>query len=87
LFQIPLVPYTNARKSSSFNVLPNDDTYQKNIFFPTLHPKTPQIQLNQPFNLIISHTVPFIHKLPTTFLPPFKSTLEQPKPPHVLIHL
>ena len=56
VFQIALVGYTNAGKSSWFNVLANRRP-MKNILFATLDPKTRQIQVNEGFNLIISDTV------------------------------
>lgn len=87
VFQIALVGYTNAGKSSWFNVLANEETYEKNILFATLDPKTRQIQVNEGFNLIISDTVGFIQKLPTTLVAAFKSTLEEAKGADVLMHV
>ena len=51
----------------------------KGFTFATLDPKTRQIQINEGFNLIISDTVGFIQKLPTTLIAAFKSTLEDKK--------
>ncbi|HHO5732597.1 TPA: GTPase HflX [Staphylococcus aureus] len=68
VFQVALVGYTNAGKSSWFNVLANEETYEKDQLFATLDPKTRQIQINDGFNLIISDTVGFIQKLPTTLI-------------------
>lgn len=87
VFQIALVGYTNAGKSSWFNVLANEETYEKNILFATLDPKTRQIQVNEGFNLIISDTVGFIQKLPTTLVAAFKSTLEEAKGADILMHV
>ena len=79
VFQIALVGYTNAGKSSWFNVLSGEETFEKDFIFATLDPKTRQIQINEGFNLIISNTVGFIQKLPTTLIAAFKSTLEEAK--------
>ncbi|MFM1635959.1 GTPase HflX [Staphylococcus epidermidis] len=87
VFQIALVGYTNAGKSSWFNVLANEETYEKNILFATLDPKTRQIRVNEGFNLIISDTVGFIQKLPTTLVAAFKSTLEEAKGADILMHV
>ena len=87
VFQIALVGYTNAGKSSWFNVLANEETYEKNLLFATLDPKTRQIQINEGFNLIISDTVGFIQKLPTTLVAAFKSTLEEAKGADLLLHV
>src|SRR5699024_12452274 len=49
--------------------------------------KTRQIQINEGFNLIISDTVGFIQKLPTTLIAAFKSTLEEAKNADLLLHV
>lgn len=87
VFQVALVGYTNAGKSSWFNVLANEETYEKDQLFATLDPKTRQIQINDGFNLIISDTVGFIQKLPTTLIAAFKSTLEEAKGADLLVHV
>lgn len=87
VFQVALVGYTNAGKSSWFNVLANEETYEKDLLFATLDPKTRQIQINEGFNLIISDTVGFIQKLPTTLVAAFKSTLEETKDADLLLHV
>ncbi|HDT6960633.1 TPA: GTPase HflX [Staphylococcus aureus] len=87
VFQVALVGYTNAGKSSWFNVLANEETYEKDQLFATLDPKTRQIQINDGFNLIISDTVGFIQKLPTTLITAFKSTLEEAKGADLLVHV
>lgn len=87
VFQVALVGYTNAGKSSWFNVLANEETYEKDLLFATLDPKTRQIQINEGFNLIISDTVGFIQKLPTTLVAAFKSTLEEAKDADLLLHV
>lgn len=87
VFQVALVGYTNAGKSSWFNVLANEETYEKDKLFATLDPKTRQIQINDGFNLIISDTVGFIQKLPTTLISAFKSTLEEAKGADLLVHV
>ncbi|MCU5747120.1 GTPase HflX [Staphylococcus sp. SQ8-PEA] len=87
VYQVALVGYTNAGKSSWFNVLTDETTYEKNILFATLDPKTRQMQINEGFNLIISDTVGFIQKLPTTLVAAFKSTLEEAKGADLLLHV
>nr|WP_232806065.1 GTPase HflX [Staphylococcus caledonicus] len=87
VFQIALIGYTNAGKSSWFNVLSDETTFEKDLLFATLDPKTRQIQINEGFNLIISDTVGFIQKLPTTLIAAFKSTLEEAKGADLLLHV
>ena len=86
VFQVALVGYTNAGKSSWFNVLANEETYEKDLLC-NIRPKTRQIQINEGFNLIISDTVGFIQKLPTTLVAAFKSTLEEAKDADLLLHV
>ncbi|PNZ69871.1 GTPase HflX [Staphylococcus croceilyticus] len=87
VYQIALIGYTNAGKSSWFNVLAGETTFEKDLLFATLDPKTRQIQINDGFNLIISDTVGFIQKLPTTLIAAFKSTLEEAKGADLLLHV
>ena len=87
VFQVALVGYTNAGKSSWFNALAKESTYEKKLLFATLDPKTRQIQINDGFNLIISDIVGFIQKLPTTLIAAFKSTLEEAKNADLLLHV
>lgn len=87
VFQVALVGYTNAGKSSWFNKLAHETTYEKDLLFATLDPKTRQIKINDGFNLIISDTVGFIQKLPTTLIAAFKSTLEEAKDADLLLHV
>ncbi|SUM90696.1 GTPase HflX [Staphylococcus saprophyticus] len=87
VFQVALVGYTNVGKSSWFNALAKESTYEKKLLFATLDPKTRQIQINDGFNLIISDTVGFIQKLPTTLIAAFKSTLEEAKNADLLLHV
>ncbi|MDO5375564.1 MAG: GTPase HflX [Staphylococcus rostri] len=87
VFQIALVGYTNAGKSSWFNTLTDAGTYEKDQLFATLDPKTRQLKLNDGFEVIISDTVGFIQKLPTTLIEAFKSTLEEAKRADLLLHV
>ena len=59
----------------------------KKYFVCNIRSQTRQIQVNEGFNLIISDTVGFIQKLPTTLVAAFKSTLEEAKGADVLMHV
>ena len=87
VYQVALVGYTNAGKSSWFNALTDAETYEQDKLFATLDPKTRQLQINDGFNMIISDTVGFIQKLPTTLIAAFKSTLEEAKGADLLLHV
>jgi GTP-binding protein HflX len=87
VFQVALIGYTNAGKSSWFNALAQESTYEQDLLFATLDPKTRQIKINEGFNFILSDTVGFIQKLPTTLIAAFKSTLEEAKDADLLLHV
>ncbi len=85
-YQVALIGYTNAGKSSWFNQLSNDETFEQDLLFATLDPKSRAITINDGFNVILSDTVGFIQKLPTTLIAAFKSTLEEAKYAQLLVH-
>ncbi len=74
-FQISLVGYTNAGKSSLMNVLTDSDVYVKNELFATLDSTTKKLKLNVNKASVISDTVGFIQKLPHELVASFRSTL------------
>ncbi|SEV86595.1 GTP-binding protein HflX [Aliicoccus persicus] len=85
--KLSLVGYTNAGKSTLFNLLAKSETYEKDELFATLDPKTQQLVFPNGFQAIISDTVGFIQNLPTTLIESFKSTLEEAKDSEFLIHV
>lgn len=87
MFQVALIGYTNAGKSSWFNTLTAADTYEQDLLFATLDPKSRQLKINDGFEMVISDTVGFIQKLPTTLIEAFKSTLEEARQADLLIHV
>ena len=74
-FQVSLVGYTNAGKSSLMNVLTDSDVYVKNELFATLDSTTKKLELNVNKPSVISDTVGFIQKLPHELVASFRSTL------------
>lgn len=86
-YQVALIGYTNAGKSSWFNQLTNDATFEQDLLFATLDPKSRALTINNGFNVILSDTVGFIQKLPTTLIAAFKSTLEEAKYAQLLVHV
>jgi len=74
-FQVSLVGYTNAGKSSLMNILTNSDVYVKNELFATLDSTTKKLELNVNKPCVISDTVGFIQKLPHELVASFRSTL------------
>lgn len=86
-FQIALVGYTNAGKSTLFNRLTQADTYEENQLFATLDPMTRQMQLPSGLKVLLTDTVGFIEDLPTSLIAAFKSTLEEVKEADLMIHV
>ncbi|MGL4523221.1 MAG: GTPase HflX, partial [Bacilli bacterium] len=85
--QLALVGYTNAGKSTIFNRLTEYGTFEENILFATLDPLTKQISLPQGTECLLTDTVGFIQKLPTTLVKAFRSTLEEAKDATLIIHV
>jgi GTP-binding protein HflX len=86
-FQIALVGYTNAGKSTLFNRLSSADSYEENQLFATLDPMTRKIILPSGYSAILTDTVGFIQDLPTTLIAAFRSTLEEVKEADLLLHV
>src|SRR5690625_3005323 len=87
VFQIAIVGYTNAGKSTIFNRLTDSDTLEEDQLFATLDPLTRQIQLPSGFNALITDTVGFIQDLPTTLIASFRSTLEEVTEADFILHV
>lgn len=83
--KVALVGYTNAGKSSLLNTLldysitTNEKkiVMEKDMLFVTLDTSTRLIKLPSNKEFLVSDTVGFINKLPTTLIKAFRSTLEE----------
>jgi len=74
IFQVGIVGYTNAGKSTLTNRLTGADVYVEDKLFATLDSTTRKLFLDGE-NIILSDTVGFIRKLPHNLIETFKSTL------------
>nr|WP_263327840.1 GTPase HflX [Neobacillus sp. Marseille-Q6967] len=86
-FQIAIVGYTNAGKSTLFNRLSEAESYEENQLFATLDPMTRKLILPSGFQTLITDTVGFIQDLPTSLIAAFRSTLEEVKEADLLLHV
>ncbi|MFD2045732.1 GTPase HflX [Ornithinibacillus salinisoli] len=87
VFQIAIVGYTNAGKSTLFNRLTNSSSLEEDKLFATLDPLTRKIQLPSGFQPLITDTVGFIQDLPTTLIAAFRSTLEEVREADFILHV
>lgn len=87
VFQIAVVGYTNAGKSTIFNRLTNGDTLEMDKLFATLDPLTRQVDLPSGFKALITDTVGFIQDLPTALIASFRSTLEEVSQADFILHV
>ena len=87
LFQIGLIGYTNAGKSTILNMLTTAGTYSEDQLFATLDPLTKKWQLPQGMEVTLTDTVGFIQDLPTQLIEAFQSTLEESRTMDLLLHV
>ncbi|MBG9945592.1 GTPase HflX [Brevibacillus formosus] len=87
VFQIALVGYTNAGKSTILNKLTNANTLQEDKLFATLDPTTRQLELPNGLDVLLTDTVGFIQDLPTSLVAAFRSTLEGVKEADLILHV
>ena len=84
---VTLVGYTNAGKSTLFNLLTGASEFSANMLFATLDPKMRSIDLDANNEVILSDTVGFISDLPTELIAAFRATLEEVLTADLIIHV
>jgi len=84
---VALVGYTNAGKSTLFNVLTQSDVLTEDKLFATLDTTTRRLRFPKDRELILSDTVGFIRDLPPDLMSAFKATLEELEDADVLLHV
>lgn len=84
---VSLVGYTNAGKSSLFNVLSEGDVYVQDQLFATLDPTLRRVDLAKDVSVILADTVGFIRHLPHDLVNAFRSTLQETAEAQLLLHV
>ncbi len=86
-FQIALVGYTNAGKSTLFNRLTASQSLEQDQLFATLDPMSRQLKLPSGLRVILTDTVGFMQDLPTALIAAFRSTLEEVTEADLILHV
>ena len=91
VFSVSLVGYTNAGKSTLFNMLTHAKGYAADQLFATLDTTTRRIFLpemgGRGGQVVVSDTVGFIRDLPTSLIAAFRATLEETVQADLLLHV
>ena len=86
LIRVALVGYTNVGKSTLMNLISKSEVLAENKLFATLDTTVRKVVIdNLPF--LLSDTVGFIRKLPTTLVESFKSTLDEVREAALMLHV
>ena len=84
---VALVGYTNAGKTTLFNVLTRSEAEASNALFVTLDPLVRQVRLPDNRELLVSDTVGFIDRLPHALVAAFRATLEETADADLVLHV
>ena len=84
---VALVGYTNAGKSTLLNSLTSAEVVAENRMFSTLDPVTRRLKLPSGSDVLLTDTVGFIQKLPTTLIAAFRATLEEINEADLILHV
>jgi GTP-binding protein HflX len=87
IIKISLVGYTNAGKSTLFNLLTESDVFAEDKLFATLDSTTRLFVPDKNSKMLLSDTVGFIRKLPAHLVASFKSTLNEVRDSDILLHV
>src|SRR5438552_2270791 len=84
---VALVGYTNAGKSTLLNRLASANTFSEDKLFATLDPMTRRVRLGGGQEFLLTDTVGFVQRLPTTLVAAFRATLEEVAEADLLLHV
>lgn len=84
---VSLVGYTNAGKSSLFNLLSREKMFTSPQLFATLDPVLRRVSFSDGLYFFLSDTVGFIKKIPIELITSFKATLEELNEADCILHI
>ena len=84
---VALVGYTNAGKSTLFNLLTGAKVLSMDKLFATLDPTMRVMKLPSGGKAILSDTVGFVSDLPTELVAAFRATLEEVLEADIILHM
>ncbi len=84
---ISLAGYTNAGKSTLLQAMTGSSIYTADQLFATLDPTTRRLYLPSNRHVVMTDTVGFIQKLPTTLIAAFRATLEEIIQADLILHV
>ena len=87
LYNICLVGYTNAGKSTLFNALTKEKVWVENMLFCTLDSTSRALHIGNGRKVIFTDTVGFIKKLPHQLVASFRATLDEVRYADLLVHV
>lgn len=87
IFQVALVGYTNAGKSTLLKQLTHTEVYVEDKLFATLDPLSRNLVLPAGKEIIITDTVGFIQNLPHDLIASFRATLEEVCEADLILHV
>lgn len=87
LMTVSLVGYTNAGKSTLFNLLTRSGVHAADQLFATLDTTSRKVYMVDANPIVLSDTVGFIKHLPTTLIEAFGATLEEAAQADLLLHV
>ena len=87
VLNVSLVGYTNAGKSTLFNLLTHAGVYAADQLFATLDTTSRKLWIAGAGNVVISDTVGFIRDLPHSLVEAFHATLEAATDADLLLHV
>jgi GTP-binding protein HflX len=87
LFNVTIVGYTNAGKSTLLNRLAGSEVLESSRLFSTLDSTTRRVELSDAGPVLFTDTIGFIRKLPAHLVASFHATLLDVEEADLLVHL